>query len=147
MAVALASESKRQKHDGPTPGSSERVEWLKCRRSVVYFVVRYVWIYNATTTDELALCAVAGAADGALREMACALKLLVLKARQLGLSWLVLAYCLHAALFRPPATILLFSKRETKPRNCWGGSRRCMRDCRNGCRRGPCSSRTNRNSC
>lgn len=37
---------------------------------------------------------------------------IVLKARQLGLSWLVLCLALHNMLFRPAATILMFSKRD-----------------------------------
>lgn len=37
---------------------------------------------------------------------------IVLKARQLGLSWLVLCLALHNMLFRPSATILMFSKRD-----------------------------------
>ncbi len=119
MAVALASEAKRKEQDDSAAGSSERIEWLKCRRSVVYFVARYVWIYNATTTEWLPF-ALWPAQQMVLREMARALKLLVLKARQLGLSWLVLAYCLHAALFRPPATILLFSKRDAEAKELLG---------------------------
>ena len=78
MAVALASEAKGHAQDGPTRGSSERVEWLKCRQSVVYFVARYVWIYNATTTEWLPF-ALWPAQQMVLREMARALKLLVLK--------------------------------------------------------------------
>lgn len=35
-----------------------------------------------------------------------------LKARQLGLSWLVLAFALWLMLFRPAATVLIFSKRD-----------------------------------
>jgi len=38
----------------------------------------------------------------------------VLKARQLGLSWLALAYYLHRILFRPAYTLLIFSQRETE---------------------------------
>lgn len=37
-----------------------------------------------------------------------------LKARQLGLTWLVLAYALWVMLFRPEATVLLFSRRDTE---------------------------------
>lgn len=37
-----------------------------------------------------------------------------LKARQLGMTWLVLAYVLHTALTQPGATVLLFSRRENE---------------------------------
>src|SRR5262249_15969200 len=36
-------------------------------------------------------------------------QVVILKARQLGLTWLVLAYALWMMIFRPAATILLFS--------------------------------------
>lgn len=36
----------------------------------------------------------------------------VLKARQLGLTWLTVCYALWTMLFRPAATVLLFSKRD-----------------------------------
>lgn len=38
----------------------------------------------------------------------------VLKARQLGLTWVALVYALWLMLFRPAATVLLFSKRENE---------------------------------
>ena len=41
-------------------------------------------------------------------------KLVVLKARQLGISWLSLAYALWLMLFRAPSTVLLFSLREAE---------------------------------
>ena len=100
-------------------GGAERIEWLKCRRSVVYFVVAYVWIYNATTTEWLRF-ALWPAQEQTLRQLAQSAKVLVLKARQLGLSWLVLAYCLHVALFRSPATVLLFSKRDKEAKELLG---------------------------
>ena len=39
-------------------------------------------------------------------------KVVVLKARQLGLSWLALAYALWLMVFRPPAIILVFSRSQ-----------------------------------
>ncbi len=44
--------------------------------------------------------------------MAASRKLVILKARQLGISWLCLSYALWLMLFQAPATILLFSLRE-----------------------------------
>jgi hypothetical protein len=40
--------------------------------------------------------------------------LVILKARQLGISWLCLAYALWLVLFHAPATVLLFSLREAE---------------------------------
>jgi hypothetical protein len=44
-------------------------------------------------------------------------EVIVLKARQLGLSWLALAYALWLMLFRPGCTILLFSKRDDEAKD------------------------------
>ena len=88
-----------------------RIEWLKCSKSVIYFVITYVHIYNATISDWIRF-ELWPSQRSTLRTMAESSKALVLKARQLGLSWLVLAYCLHVMIFQPPATILLFSLRK-----------------------------------
>lgn len=42
------------------------------------------------------------------------LLVIALKARQLGLTWLVLAFALWIMLFRPEAVVLLFSRRDTE---------------------------------
>jgi hypothetical protein len=47
-----------------------------------------------------------------LAAMASSRKLVILKARQLGITWLSLSYALWLMLFQSPATILLFSLRE-----------------------------------
>src|SRR5581483_1875687 len=39
-------------------------------------------------------------------------EIVILKARQLGFTWLVLAFALQQLLFYPVATVLLFSKRD-----------------------------------
>jgi hypothetical protein len=43
-------------------------------------------------------------------------RIVILKARQLGLTWLCLGYALWTMIFRPIATVLLFSRRETEAR-------------------------------
>jgi hypothetical protein len=47
----------------------------------------------------------------------------ILKARQLGLSWLVLGYALWLMLFRPAATVLVFSKRQEESAYLLGDER------------------------
>ena len=58
-----------------------------------------------------AACVVAGAGGDAGGDAGSS-KLVVLKARQLGLSWLSLAYALWLLTFHAPATVLLFSLKE-----------------------------------
>jgi hypothetical protein len=88
-----------------------RVEWMKCAADVSYFTVRYVRIYNATARAWVRFD-LWPAQHAVLGGMAQDRLLVILKARQLGLSWLCLSYALWMALFDAPATILLFSLRE-----------------------------------
>ena len=86
-------------------------ELRKCRRSPAYFLNTYASIYDASAcgwvpfrlwpaqTDTLDII------DG--HRLVC-----VLKARQLGLTWLVLGYGLWLILLHPAATVLLFSRRD-----------------------------------
>lgn len=93
----------------PTP--RHKVEWLKCSRSVAYFVHTYGYVYDATSRDWLSFHL--WAAQATTLQMFVDNKLvIVLKARQLGLSWLALGFALWLMIFRPAATILIFSKRD-----------------------------------
>ena len=89
----------------------ERTEWLRCRASASYFACHYVDIYDATSQGWMKFNLWPAQAE-TLSTMAGSKKLVILKARQLGISWLSLAYALWLMLFHPPATILLFSLRE-----------------------------------
>lgn len=92
----------------------ENVEELrKCAESADYFINTYCHIYDATAgtwipfhlwDEQVEVLVVMR--DNQLT--------IILKARQLGLSWLVLAFALWLMLFYPAATILIFSLRETE---------------------------------
>ena len=88
-----------------------RREWLKCSASPAYFLHTYGWVYDATERGWLRF-ALWPAQRRALRTLAGARLAVVLKARQLGLTWLAVGYALWLMLFRPAATILLFSQRD-----------------------------------
>lgn len=88
-----------------------RIEWLKCGSSATYFTREYVQIYNATYSQWLPFN-LWRAQVNTLQTMEANRLLVILKARQLGISWLALAYCLHVLIFNAPSTILLFSLRE-----------------------------------
>jgi hypothetical protein len=90
-----------------------KIEVLKCRKSFVYFCDSYCqilsdygqggnWVPFRLWPEQRR---VAGLLQ-ANRLVA------VLKARQLGLTWLVMAYALWWMLFFPMATVLLFSRRD-----------------------------------
>ncbi len=90
-----------------------QLEWFKCFVDVGYFTWRYGWLYNATEEAWLRF-QLWPAQAMTLRRMADERMLVVLKARQLGLSWLCLAYALWLLIYHPPATVLLFSLRESE---------------------------------
>jgi hypothetical protein len=93
-------------------------EKRRCKKSALYFITNYVKIYAANND-------VASGGTGSwipfklwdeqiqvLDMFILNLLVIVLKARQLGLTWLALAYGLWLMLFRPAATILIFSRRD-----------------------------------
>ena len=98
-------------------GSSEsrfrhlKVQWLAYSQDPATFVRDCVYIYDATGQDWIKFDLWPAQVE-TLTAMAASRKLVILKARQLGISWLSLSYALWLMLFRSPATILLFSLRE-----------------------------------
>jgi hypothetical protein len=86
-------------------------QWSLYRRDVGAFVRDCVWIYDATAQDWVRF-ELWPEQVRTLQTMAGSRKLVILKARQLGISWLSLGYALWLMLFQAPATILLFSLRE-----------------------------------
>ena len=90
-----------------------QLEWLKCHADVRYFAMRYGWLYNATEEAWLPF-QLWPSQSSTLQRMADERMLVVLKARQLGISWLCLVYALWILIYHAPATILLFSLREAE---------------------------------
>lgn len=89
----------------------EQLEWLTCAESASYFIDRYCYIYDATLREWLPFH-LWRAQSGVLETISVHQLIVILKARQLGLSGLVICYALWLMLFRPEATILLFSRRD-----------------------------------
>lgn len=86
-------------------------EMQRCSESCVYFITHHTSLYDATTSQWLPF-ALWPAQQETLQTLTDERLVIILKARQLGFSWLVLAYALWLMLFRPAATVLLFSKRD-----------------------------------
>ncbi len=89
----------------------QEFEWLKCERSPLYFIHNYCMIQDAKGREWIEF--------KLWPEQAMVVKtintvdlVIVLKARQLGLTWLVLCYFLWLMLFQSEATVLLFSRRD-----------------------------------
>src|SRR5689334_18485796 len=88
-----------------------RKEIHKCRRSPAYFLDTYGQIYDATTGEWVPF-RLWPAQFSTIQTIAANRLTVILKARQLGLTWLVLGYALWLMLFWPAATVLLFSRRD-----------------------------------
>ena len=76
-----------------------------------YFIGRYCEIYDATDREWISFDLWPEQKD-TLYTITDNRLVIILKARQLGQTWLVLAFALWLMLFHPAATVLLFSRRD-----------------------------------
>jgi hypothetical protein len=97
------------------PSEKQRTEVYRCFNSARYFIENYVSIEDPSPEGGQWIPFRLWSDQAAALKTLCENDLtIILKARQLGLTWLVLAYFLWLMLFRPMATILIFSRRETE---------------------------------
>jgi hypothetical protein len=88
-------------------------EVLKCRKSFTYFCVSYCLILSDSGRGGTWVPFHLWPEQRRVARLLQTNRLVVvLKARQLGLTWLVLAFALWLMLFHPIATVLLFSRRD-----------------------------------
>lgn len=90
-----------------------KIEWCKCDESPAYFIDNYVQIYDAVVGGWIPFN-LWPAQFNVVEKLEKSLLLIILKARQEGLTWLILAYILWLMIFRPAVTALLFSRRDTE---------------------------------
>jgi hypothetical protein len=86
-------------------------EIRKCRRSAAYFLDTFCLVYDATAASWIPFRLWPAQAE-TLQTFEDRRLIVVLKARQLGLTWLALGFALWLLLFHPAATVLLFSRRD-----------------------------------
>lgn len=107
-------------HLAPSAASSQdptaNVLWLACSASPAFFLNRYGHVYDPQasgwTRFRLWPAQVAALARLEANRLA-----VILKARQLGMSWLTVGFGLWQMIFRPAATVLLFSQRDDEAVN------------------------------
>ena len=73
--------------------SDIKIEWLACTESVIYFLDRYCQIYDATERSWIPFNLWPAQAK-TLRVMQTDQLIVILKARQLGITWLALGFAL-----------------------------------------------------
>lgn len=88
-----------------------RIEWLKCSRSFAYFLDNYGYVFSAVKRDWIRFRLWPAQRDLAM-SLEESLLWVVLKARQLGMTWLFLGFALWLMIFRASSTVLLFSRRD-----------------------------------
>lgn len=86
---------------------------IACKKSPLYFIVSYVQLENVIAGGWLPFELWPAQAQ-VLDLMVNKRLLVILKARQLGMTWLALAYALWTMLFAPSASVLLFSMRDNE---------------------------------
>jgi len=100
----------------PPEAAHYQREIRKCRSSPAYFLDRYGHIYDAVSAAWVPFRlwpAQFQALDTIVAQR-------LLKARQLGLTWLVLGYALWLVLLWPAVTVLLFSRRDDEAADLLG---------------------------
>ena len=102
-----------------------RREALKCHRSPAYFLDTYCRIYDATSREWVPF-RLWPAQFTTIQTIAANRLMVILKARQLGLTWLVLGFVLWQVIFHPAATVLLFSRRDDEAVDLLGSRLRGM---------------------
>src|SRR4051794_32284630 len=88
-------------------------EVKRCRDSLAYFADAYCQILASNDRSGAWLpFRLWPAQEEVARELHAHREIVILKARQLGFTWLVISLALQQLLFFPVATVLLFSKRD-----------------------------------
>lgn len=90
---------------------TQQNEWLTCAESAAYFIHHYCQVYDATSLDWIPFH-LWSAQKQVTRIFQNERLIVVLKARQIGMTWLSLGYALWLMEFRPKATIGCFSRRD-----------------------------------
>lgn len=91
----------------------QAIELGRCSGSPAHFIRTYCYIYDAVVGEWLPF-EMWPMQREALRAINNSQQVVILKARQLGITWLVLCYMLWMALFRPINTSLVFSRRDAE---------------------------------
>lgn len=100
----------------PRPGelTKERAAEIgKCYGSYIYFIQNYVKIYDSVESNWIHFSLWPKQVE-LLHQIHRNQLTVILKARQLGISWLALSYALWNVVFKPIASVGLFSRRDNE---------------------------------
>ncbi len=88
------------------------VTWRDCKEDISFYINNYVWIEDPDTEGAKTQFHLWPMQEKALKVMEENRLSIILKARQLGLTWLALALISHQMLFKPGFTANAISRRE-----------------------------------
>ncbi len=110
MMVEAVQEAQRLIDEAPY-----LAEWMQCEQDAAYFIDTHV-IIDEPQGDTVAAMPfhLWDAQIGVLAQLVTEKLVIILKARQLGISWLCCAYALWLCLMKPGRVVLMFSEREDK---------------------------------
>lgn len=107
----------------PTELTEDRVREIgACSVSYTYFIDNYCHIYDSVEKDWVPF-RLWPSQKAVLRAIHSNQLTVILKARQLGITWLSLSYALWTMLFRPIAAVTVFSRREAEAHYMLGEER------------------------
>ena len=92
--------------------AAARLQRLRCARDPAYFIERYVQIEDKDSPGGTTPFVLWPGQRQALDAFTGKRLAIVLKARQLGLTWLALAYAIWRMLFRPGYAVVMLSRRD-----------------------------------
>lgn len=96
----------------PDELTKERAEEIgKCLADYTYFISKYCYIYDSVSSDWIKFKLWPAQVE-VLKAIDSNQLTVILKARQLGITWLALSYALWSIIFRPIASVSIFSRRE-----------------------------------
>lgn len=89
-------------------------EYMRCEDSPTHFLRAYAQILDTSQAEGGAWVAFGlwPGQEPVVEAIHVHQRVVILKARQLGISWIAIGYALWSALFRPAANVLLFSRRD-----------------------------------
>lgn len=97
----------------PVEDDPNREEWERCKADPQYFISTYCKIQDSVSRDWIPF-ELWPAQHEAVDIMHNHQLVAWIKSRQIGASWLAVAYALYDGIFQAIATVLIFSKRETE---------------------------------
>lgn len=114
---------KLEREARPDELTEKRAEEIgRCVVDYTYFINHYCYIYDSVKSDWVRF-SLWPAQVQVLHGIDQNQLTIILKARQLGISWLALSYALWSIIFRPIASVSIFSRRETEAIHMLGNER------------------------